>query len=92
MVSLDPPERNREFAKSLGANFPLLSDPDGKVARAYGVLALGGRYARRWTFLIDTHGVIRRIDKKVSPKTAGMDLVRALRELAFGRKPADPAQ
>jgi peroxiredoxin len=45
MVSLDPPERNREFADSLGAGFPVLSDPDGKAARAYGVLAPGGGVA-----------------------------------------------
>jgi peroxiredoxin Q/BCP len=37
MASLDPPERNAEFARLLGANFPVLSDPGGAVAAAYGV-------------------------------------------------------
>ncbi len=86
MVSLDPPERNREFAESLGASLPLLSDPEGKAARAYGVLAPGGGYALRWTFVIDGEGVIRRIDKEVSPSTHGADLVRMLDELGLPRR------
>ena len=36
-ASVDPPEKNKEFAKSLGLDYPILSDPEGEVARAYGV-------------------------------------------------------
>jgi peroxiredoxin Q/BCP len=86
MVSLDPPERSREFAQSQGAGFPLLSDPEGQAARAYGVLAPGGKVARRWTFLIDRAGVIARIDKQVSPSTHGADLVDMLEELGLRRR------
>ena len=39
MVSLDSPEKNRNFADSLGAKQVLLSDPTGEAARAYGVVA-----------------------------------------------------
>ena len=85
MVSLDDPEKNREFAESVGAHFVLLSDPEKTHARQYGVLALGGLYARRWTFYIDPGGVIRRIDKKVDTETHGRDVVRALEELGFPR-------
>jgi len=85
MVSLDDAEKNRAFATSLGADLPVLSDPDGRVAKDYGVLALGGLYARRWTFYIDPAGVIRKIDKAVSPDTAGADVVRTLEELDFPR-------
>jgi peroxiredoxin Q/BCP len=84
MVSLDSPERNREFAKSVDAKLTLLSDPDGKVAEAYGVLAQSGKYARRWSFLIDPSGVIRRIDREVRPGSYGTDLLRTLGELDFG--------
>jgi peroxiredoxin len=82
MVSLDPPERNREFAKSLGARFPLLT-ADADTARAYGVLAPSGEYTRRWTFFLDGDGVIRRIDKEVKSASHGSDLVRALKELGL---------
>jgi len=83
MVSLDPPEKNREFAESLNAKLTLLSDPDGVAAKAYGVLVADGTYALRWTFVIGGDGVIRRIDKDVSPSTYGPDLASALRELGF---------
>ena len=83
MVSLDSPEKNAEFAASLKGNFPVISDPDKTVAEAYGVLALGGLYTRRWTFYIDPNGIIRKIDKDVNPATAGADVARTLGELGF---------
>ncbi len=86
MVSLDSPEKNREFAESLDAKLTLLSDPDGVAAKAYGVLAPDGTYALRWTFVIGGDGTIRRIDKDVSPSTYGSDLAGALRELGFEKQ------
>ncbi len=83
MVSLDSPEKNAEFSESLSGNFPVISDPDKSVARAYGVLGMGGLYTRRWTFYIDPDGIIRKIDKDVQPETAGVDIVRNLAELGF---------
>ena len=59
MVSLDDPDKNRAFAEALEAKHVLLSDPDKEAGRAYGVVALGGLYARRWTFYIDAEGRIR---------------------------------
>ena len=78
MLSLDPPQRNREFAESVGTGFPILSDPTGEAARAYGVLVAGGSVAKRWTFVIDRGGIIRRIDRDVRPATHGADLLEAL--------------
>jgi hypothetical protein len=34
-ISLDAPEDSRAFARDYGIGFPLLSDPDGAVSRAY---------------------------------------------------------
>jgi peroxiredoxin Q/BCP len=89
MVSLDEPERNREFAESLDATQVLLSDPSGATARAYGVTDDERRYARRWTFYIDREGVIREIDRDVSVETAGQDIARKLSLLGFPRRQAD---
>jgi peroxiredoxin len=86
MVSLDEPERNREFAESLGADLVLLSDPTGINAAAYGVAAAGGKYARRWTYTIDRHGVIRDVDRNVNVETAGQDIARKLAELGFPQR------
>ena len=85
MVSLDDPDKNRQFAESLGAKHVVLSDPEGRAAKAYGVTALGGLYARRWTFYIDPDGAIREIDKDVDVETAGQDIARRLGELGFPR-------
>ena len=87
MVSLDEPDKNRAFAESLGAGFVLLSDPEKVTAERYGVLALGGLYARRWTFYIDSSGVIRRIDKNVNVETHGADVAKSLAELKLGERP-----
>jgi len=86
MVSLDSPEKNRDFANSVGASFVLLSDPGKQNAKKFGVLALGGLYAKRWTFYIDSKGVIRYIDKQVETSTHGEDVVRKLTELGFPKR------
>ena len=86
MVSLDDAEKNKAFAESVSANFPVLSDPDHKVAEAYGVLGFGGLYAKRWTFYIDKDGVVRHIDKKVRTQTHGQDIAARLESLSFPKR------
>ena len=78
MVSIDEPEKNRAFAESLETEQVLLSDPTKETARAYGVTAFGGFWARRWTFYIDRDGVIRAIDKDVQVESAGQDIASKL--------------
>lgn len=85
-VSLDTPEKNAEFAASMGAALPVVSDLKGKVAKEFGVLGLGGLYTKRWTFYIDAEGILRAIDKEVHPETAGADIIGKLRELGFPRR------
>ena len=85
-VSLDTPIKNAEFAASVGALLPVVSDADGEVAKKFGVLGLGGLFTKRWTFYIDAEGVLRDVDKNVRPATAGADIVRKLQELGFPRR------
>ncbi len=86
MVSLDDPDKNRAFAESLDARHVVLSDPEGDVARAYGVTRLGGLYARRVTFYVDAEGTVRAVDEDVRPESAGSDMARKLGELGFPKK------
>lgn len=72
-ISADPVDRQREFAETNGFDYPLLSDPDGAVARLFGVrrkLGLPGPLAalrtRRWTFVI---GADRRVLEVVKSET-----------------------
>ncbi len=62
-ISVDEPEANRKFAQSVGATFPVLSDPEKTTAKAYGVLNFTHLFANRVTFVIDKDGVIQHIDK-----------------------------
>jgi peroxiredoxin Q/BCP len=84
MISVDDPQTNKEFAESLNADFPLLSNPDGDVARAYGVVTPEREFPFRWTYIIGPDGRILRIDKDVNASTAGQELVAHLTELGVG--------
>ena len=81
-ASVDSPETNARFARSLGLPFPILSDATKAVARAYGVLSATG-YASRWTFYIGVDGRILGIDKRVSSASHGRDVVARLTELGL---------
>ena len=84
MASTDPVEKNAAFADETAADFPLLSDPDGAVARAYGVYVSG--FAKRHTFYIDKDGTIARIDRAVKPSTSAEDMIATLDELGVARR------
>ena len=79
-ASVDSPETNAKFAKSLDLDFPILSDPSRDVARAYGVLGPSG-LPRRWTFYIDKDGRIAAIEKKVTAGSHGAQVVEMLESL-----------
>lgn len=84
MASVDPLLDNKGFAKETGADFPLLSDEDKSVARAYGVLHEKG-HAKRHTFYIGKDGTILKIDTRVNPETSAEDMAATLGELGVAR-------
>lgn len=68
-ISRDSVERQAEFAKRTGIDYPLLSDLDGEVAEAFGVkrrLLAKALPVKRATFVIDTDF---RIVESVSSET-----------------------
>lgn len=82
-ASVDPVEDNTRFAKSLSASYPILSDPDRKVASAYGVLRAPGGVTNRWTFYIDKEGTIRAIDQMINTENAAPDTIAKLKDLGL---------
>lgn len=80
MASVDPLDDNRDFAEKTKADFPMLSDPTKKVAKAYDVLNLF-RVASRVTFYISKTGHIIKIDEDINPKTAAEDIADNLKAL-----------
>jgi thioredoxin-dependent peroxiredoxin len=82
-ASVDTVEENTRFARSLDADYPILSDPDKTVAKAYGVLNEQRGMAMRWTFYIDKDGIIKEIDKKVNTAKAAEDVVSKVKSLGL---------
>ena len=72
-ISFDSVGEQARFVESQTLNFQLLSDPDGSVARKYGVHA--GGFAKRVTFIIDGQGKLRHVDAGVQVTTHGEDLL-----------------
>jgi thioredoxin-dependent peroxiredoxin len=78
-ISMDDLETQKKFAESLKTPFPLLSDPSGTVAKAYGVAKEG--YAERVTFVINKEG-------KVVQVIEGRDAIDPAGALGACTKPA----
>jgi thioredoxin-dependent peroxiredoxin len=85
-ASTDTPQKNREFAESLDADYPILADPDKTAAGPYGVLMPAVGLAKRWTFYIGTDGTILHVDRDVKVDTAGTDIAARLAELGVTRR------
>jgi peroxiredoxin Q/BCP len=85
MISVDTLEENKAFAEKEHADFPMLANPDKKVAFAYQVINPEAppdrQFAKRYTYYIDPTGKIAMIDKAVKPATSGQDIVTHLQEL-----------
>lgn len=61
-ISADPPERNLAWTKQLTLPFRLLTDTDGRTARAYGVWDDTWNLPQRVTFIIDRARRIRFVE------------------------------
>lgn len=85
-ASNDPVEKNTEFAKSLDADYPILSDPDSSVAMKYGIYNADRKAAQRVTFYIGADGKILFIDKNVKTDAHGADVAAKLKELGVPAK------
>ncbi len=86
-VSKDKMKPIEAFATKYGLRFPLASDEDLAVAKAYGVWVEKSRYGRKYmgveraSFLIDRHGRIARIWPKVKVDGHAAEVLQAAREL-----------
>lgn len=85
-ASCDPAELNKKFAESLGLDYPILSDPDAKVAVAYGLTTAEAKKAARVTFIITADGKLAHIDKAVKTEQHGADMAKVLGELGVKKK------
>ena len=80
-VSLDTVESHSKFSKEYKLPFLILSDNSKEVAKAYGVLGIGGFLAKRVTFVINKNGKITHIFPKVDVKHHSEEVLKAIEEL-----------
>lgn len=85
-VSTDSVASHQAFKAKHELPFMLLADPEGKICRQYGALGLlGGKEAKRITYLIDRDGKIAKFWPVVNPSRHTREVILALRELTKGR-------
>lgn len=77
-VSIDSVESHLEWARELGGiGYPLLADPDGSLARAYGIFEEQEKVALRATFILDRK---RKVAFAAScPLNVGRSVIETLR-------------
>jgi len=80
-VSLDSVESHLKFSEKYMLPFTILSDHKKEVAKAYGVLGVGGFLAKRVTFIINKDGKITHVFTKVDVKQHSEEVLKALEEL-----------
>lgn len=85
-ASCDTPELNKEFATDLELDYPILSDTDKSVAKAYGLLNPERGLPQRWTYIIGKDGKILAIDKDVKTADHATDVAKRLDELKVEKK------
>ena len=96
-VSRDDEASHQRFAQKFRLTFPLLSDPDAVVCRAYGVYKQKSMYGRtywgieRTTFVIDEQGRIAAIFPKVSVEGHTDEVMQALRSIGRGGATPQPS-
>lgn len=76
-VSTDGAEAHRAFAEKHALPFLLASDPQGEIAKAFGVPLQNGR-ASRVSFVIGADGRIKRTFPRVTPKGHAAELLAAI--------------
>ena len=81
-VSLDGVESHKKFIKKYRLTFPLISDKEKHIARAYGVLKDTRTSTNRVTFLIGKNGKVAKIFPKVDVTKHTDEVVATLRDLS----------
>lgn len=81
-VSSDDLESHKRFASRYGLNFPLVSDVDNSISKAYGVFNEEKNRARRVTFIIDKDGMIRYIMNRIDVESHANDVIDMLKGIS----------
>ena len=82
-ISADAVQRQADFDARHGLGFPLLSDPDRRLARLFGVKRPGPLFNKRATFVIDTdRRILATINSELNMDTHADQAIAVLRQRA----------
>ncbi len=77
-VSVDDTTSHQAFTSKFNLNFPLLSDLDGEVSKAYDAYNPEKKMSRRVTAVIDKDGKIKKFFPQVNPDGHSQEVLAAL--------------
>jgi thioredoxin-dependent peroxiredoxin len=82
-VSRDDVATQARFSAEHGFDYPLLADPDGTVAKAFGAKRPGPLHSKRQTFVVDTDlTLLGRISSETDMERHADDALQLLRDRA----------
>jgi thioredoxin-dependent peroxiredoxin len=87
-VSVQDEDSHQKFCTKEGLNFKLLADTKQEVSTTYDSVMTynDAKYSARHTFLIDPHGVVRKVFLDVKPQQHSEEVLAALTELQSSSK------
>jgi peroxiredoxin Q/BCP len=83
-ISTDKPSTLAKFRDKHDLRFPLLSDADKEISRAFGTLKEHGKSSNRVTYLLDPEGTVRAVWPKVKVDGHAEAVLARLEELVGG--------
>ena len=80
-ISADQVDRQREFDDANALGFPLLSDPDRRIARSFGVVRKGALPNKRRTFVIGDGTVLATVRSELNMRLHADRALEILRKV-----------
>ena len=79
-ISIDTVDAQKKFVEEYNIPFLHLSDPTKQTCKKFAGLNIAGM-AKRSTFIIDKHGIIKKIFRDIDVETHGQEIANSLKQL-----------